>query len=114
MILFLAIVACGTVLRAAYPADRRPSPPDEAAGILALDEAAFLRAVVQPWAHVYVDGRLVATTPTALAVPLTPGRHFVRLENPFFQPYEEEITVRRGQMFTLRATLTRMATERGR
>jgi serine/threonine-protein kinase len=44
--------------------------------------AAYLRVVARPWAHVVVDGERVDTTPFARAIPLAPGRHFVRLEHP--------------------------------
>jgi eukaryotic-like serine/threonine-protein kinase len=45
-------------------------------------DAATLRVVAEPWAHVFVDGQRVATTPFAEAVPLRPGTHHVRLDHP--------------------------------
>jgi hypothetical protein len=46
------------------------------------DEAAHLRVIVQPWVHVHVDGQKVDTTPFARPIPLTPGRHHIRLTHP--------------------------------
>ena len=43
---------------------------------------AHLRVVATPWAHVVVDGQLVATTPFAHPIPLEAGVHYVRLEHP--------------------------------
>jgi serine/threonine-protein kinase len=45
-------------------------------------EAAYLRVVAEPWAHVVIDGQQVATTPHARPIPLPPGTHYVRLEHP--------------------------------
>lgn len=44
--------------------------------------AAYLRVVAQPWAHVVVDGQRVDTTPFARSIPLGVGTHYVRLEHP--------------------------------
>ncbi len=41
-----------------------------------------LRAVARPWAHVFVDGQQVATTPFATPIPLRPGTHYVRFDHP--------------------------------
>lgn len=45
-------------------------------------QAAQLRVVATPWAHVSVDGQRVATTPFAQPIPLEAGVHYVRLEHP--------------------------------
>lgn len=42
-----------------------------------------LRINTRPWSQVYVDGRLVGNTPQ-MGIPLTPGRHRVRLVNSQF------------------------------
>ncbi len=61
------------------------------------EQAAHFRAVVKPWAHVYIDGELVATTPFAHAVALAPGLHHVRFEHPQAQPEQREIRLAAGQ-----------------
>ncbi len=45
--------------------------------------AGYLRVVVEPWADVWIDGHKVATTPTAQPIALGPGRHYVKLSNPY-------------------------------
>jgi serine/threonine-protein kinase len=44
--------------------------------------AAYLRVVATPWAHVSVDGERVETTPFSRPIPLEAGVHYVRLEHP--------------------------------
>jgi len=44
-----------------------------------------------------VDGQHVATTPTARPISLPPGRHFLKLSNPYFEHVDREIRVRAGQ-----------------
>lgn len=44
---------------------------------------ASIRVTVQPWAHVYIDGKKVATTPHAEPIPVRPGRMIVDLKNPY-------------------------------
>jgi serine/threonine-protein kinase len=106
--LLVAIIVCSGFLRFAYPATESSQPHNPTPAITAsLEEAGFLRVVAQPWAHVFVDGQQVATTPTARRFPLAPGRHFVRLENPYFQTHEEEITIRTGATITVQVELSR-------
>lgn len=62
---------------------------------------AWLRAVVSPWAHVYVDGEHVATTPFAHGIPLTPGVHHIRLEHPAAPTEERRIELAPGQTLLL-------------
>ncbi len=68
--------------------------------------AGFIEVVVDPWADVYVDGELVATTPTSQRIALPPGRHYVKYKNPYFQEQSVEIFVRPGQLQKLEAQLT--------
>ena len=67
--------------------------------------AGFLRVVVEPWADVFVDGELVATTPTAARIPLSPGKHYVKLVNPFFQEDSHAVVVVSGHTQVLEAKL---------
>jgi serine/threonine-protein kinase len=110
--LFLVILACGGVLRLVYPFQESEASTEAPAAVeTSLAEAGYLRVVVRPWAHVFVDGQKVVTTPTARRFPLAPGRHFVRLENPYFQPYEEEIQIRTSELVTVRVEMTRAPVE---
>ncbi|HEX2676692.1 MAG TPA: PEGA domain-containing protein, partial [Polyangiales bacterium] len=57
------------------------------------------------WADVFVDGELLATTPIASRIPLSPGKHYVKLVNPFFQEESHEIVIRSGVTQSLDAKL---------
>ena len=85
----------------------RWSGPHTGEAPMALDpaEAGRLTVSADPWAHVQVDGVRVLTTPSARAIPLTPGRHYLKYTNPYFQPVEHVITVEAGQDVHDRATL---------
>jgi serine/threonine-protein kinase len=76
-----AIVVSGGVLRRAFgpmEASRRAAAPLSTPGA----DAAELRVVAHPWAHVFVDGEQRETTPFARPIRLSPGTHYVRLEHP--------------------------------
>jgi len=81
-------------------------PVGEAPAALDVMEAGRLTVSADPWAHVYVDGVHVLTTPAARAIQLAPGRHYVKYINPYFAPVEHVITVEAGQTVHDRATLT--------
>jgi hypothetical protein len=59
-----------------------------------------LRINSRPWAQVFVDGRLVGTTPQ-LGIYLKPGAHQVRLVNPQFAMQKAfSVQVRAGESVT--------------
>ena len=64
-----------------------------------------LRVLVSPWANVLVDGKLRAVTPLDRALELSRGSHRIRLENPHFEPLEQDVVIT-DQFQTLRLTLT--------
>jgi serine/threonine-protein kinase len=70
--------------------------------------AGALRFVVDPWARVEIDGQEVLTTPSAEAVALPAGRHFLRLENPFYHAVDREVWVREGETQVIEETLVEM------
>jgi serine/threonine-protein kinase len=59
--------------------------------------AGYLRVVVDPWADVWIDGQKVATTPIARAIALSPGRHYVKLSNPYHREHQEAVRIRTGE-----------------
>jgi len=76
------------------PPTRRPSP------VLSTSEPGVLFINSSPWGEVYLDDRLVGTTPLAgLAVP--PGEHRLRVVRPGFEPYEQSVSVAPGQQLRL-------------
>ncbi len=65
------------------------------------NEAASLRVVATPWAHVFVDGQKVATTPFATPIPLSPGLHYVRLDHPNAPSEERTLRLAPGEAILL-------------
>ncbi len=69
------------------------------------ENAGFLLVNADPWAEVYVDGKLVAVTPTAERIMVAPGRHFIKLVNPHFDVSSHAVRVDQGQVVHVDATL---------
>lgn len=92
----LGIVASGWVLRRAFgpaEASRRAAAPLSTPGA----EAAELRVVAHPWAHVFVDGQQRETTPFARPLKLSPGTHYIRLEHPHAPPERRTVSMAVGE-----------------
>jgi serine/threonine-protein kinase len=101
----VGLVLSGATVQAA---SGRWSGPSVGEAPAALDpaEAGYLTVSADPWAHVHVDGQHVLTTPAARAIPLKPGRHYVKYTNPYFAPVEHEVVVEAGDTAHDRATLS--------
>jgi eukaryotic-like serine/threonine-protein kinase len=56
----------------------------------------YLRVVAHPWAHVYVDGERVETTPFAEPVAVDAGKRVVTLRNEFYEELVREVEVPEG------------------
>jgi serine/threonine-protein kinase len=65
-----------------------------------------LKVIVDPWAEVYVDGRMIDVTPMARAALVPEGRHRLELRNPYFEPVTRELIVQRGSAQTVKVALT--------
>ena len=65
----------------------------------------YVRFVANPWADVYVDGKHVATTPSAQPVPLPPGSHEIEFRNPHFRSVVRKLEVDVGGSYRLDADL---------
>lgn len=76
-------------------------------GILELvpENAASLRVVASPWAHVFVNGQKVATTPFAEPIPLKPGTHYVRLDHPNAASEHRTLDLAPGEAVLLDVTM---------
>jgi serine/threonine-protein kinase len=93
-------VASGYVLRRAFgpvEATRRAATPLSTPGA----EAAELRVVAHPWAHVFVDGQERETTPFARPIRLSAGTHYVRLEHPNAVAERRTVAVAAGEAVLL-------------
>ena len=69
----------------------------------------FLQVLVEPWAEVYIDGRLVETTPFAHELEIPEGEHQLRLLNPHYREETRQIVIRRGTHDLLRVALAKAA-----
>jgi eukaryotic-like serine/threonine-protein kinase len=79
---------------------------DAASGTpLSLSRAGYVRVIAEPWADVFVDGELALTTPAAMRIPLSPGRHYVKFVNPFYADQTAEVVVRSGETQLVHAVL---------
>mgnify|MGYP003444600199 FL=1 len=67
--------------------------------------AGYLRVTAEPWADVYIDGELAATTPSASRIALMPGTHYVKFVNPFYQEQTLPVQIRTAQTSSLHAAL---------
>ncbi len=72
------------------------SGPAQAATLTADQPTGFVRVVVHPWGRIFVDGKLRGTTPMAKPLELPEGDHRLRVENDYFAPLEESLTVAQG------------------
>ena len=70
------------------------------------ENAGFLQVNADPWAQVYVDGKLAAVTPTAERIMVAPGRHFIKLANPHYEVVSREVRIDQGQTQRIEAVLT--------
>jgi eukaryotic-like serine/threonine-protein kinase len=96
----LGAVASGIALRRAFgptEASRRAAAPISTLGA----EAAELRVVAHPWAHVFVDGQQRETTPFARPLRLSPGTHYIRLEHPSAPAERRTVSLTSGEAVLL-------------
>ena len=93
--LLVAAMGAGGAIRLSHGAELgdEPVPSYAAERPVAAEDMGAIRVVVEPWAHVFVDGERVATTPTAREITLTPGRHYLRFTNPYYEDVEREVVV---------------------
>ncbi|MHB8420813.1 MAG: serine/threonine-protein kinase [Myxococcales bacterium] len=59
---------------------------------------ARLHLTTEPWAQVFIDGRSVGYTPTVHDLTLDPGRHTLRLVNPYYQTREQPLDLAAGEV----------------
>ena len=105
--ILLAIAVSGGVIQSVGGQLRGGEAESEQLGeLLPQERAGFLQVVVDPWAEVYVDGQLLTVTPSAERFMLAPGRHFVKLVHPQYQPVTREIDIERGKPHRLKVALS--------
>jgi len=65
----------------------------------------FLHVLATPWAEVSVDGQLAEVTPTAHAIPLAPGPHYVTFTHPAATSQTRRVVVETDKTVTLDVTM---------
>jgi len=72
---------------------------------LARNEGFLQITVTGGWAEVYIDGKLIDTTPIALPIPLKAGSHRLKLVNPGLKEHVETIKISAGNTLPRRIAL---------
>lgn len=57
------------------------------------DDYVFIKFQVLPWANVYIDDDSAGTTPFTERIRLKKGAHKIKLKNPFFPVYTEDLVI---------------------
>jgi serine/threonine protein kinase len=70
-----------------------------------LENAGFLRCIVQPWADVYVDEQYKDTTPLSKPIVLSAGHHQIRFHNSSSKDVVREVTIPAGDTLNLTISL---------
>lgn len=58
-----------------------------------------------PWALVYIDSLKIDTTPFKDYIPVSTGRHSIRLEHPDYPDYQTYLTINKDESVTLKVNL---------
>ena len=64
-----------------------------------------IRARVEPWGELYIDGEHIGTTPITRPVYISPGRHAFRISHPALAPVQRELETGAGQALDLEVNL---------
>jgi hypothetical protein len=105
-LLLSILLSGGAIQTAAGTFEDDGSEVADATGPVVPRRAGNLRFVVLPWAEVSIDGQPVLTTPSAARVPLAPGQHWLKFENPYFPDLDMEVTVEEGETRVIHVDLT--------
>ena len=104
------ILGAMAIVLAFLHASQIGAPPVQAAPIVAAPPPrppGFLRVLAEPWAEVWVDGKLAETTPFSKAISIPEGEHKIVLKNPYYNDDARKVSIRRGATETLRVELVR-------
>jgi serine/threonine-protein kinase len=99
-----ALLLLGGALLSGWLETQHPSTPG-AAQQWSSATGGELLVLAEPWAHVYVDGELLETTPFATPLRLTAAEHFVRLEHPSAPAEHRRVALAPGQRLVLAVTM---------
>jgi len=110
---FLSIVLAGSLIQDFVLTTNSSSESDQAPDISLAQSSqrGLVRFVVEPWAHVFVDGVQVTTTPSAMPISLSPGRRWLRFQNPFYTEEVRQVEVVPGDDLLIQVTLSPLPTD---
>ena len=94
--MFILATATGGALQASTGRFDADATEFRSSPTTAPSEMGHIKVVVDPWADVYIDGQLAVTTPSAASIPLSPGRHYLKFQNPYFHEQTREVLVYAG------------------
>jgi serine/threonine-protein kinase len=101
----LAIMSGGAIQASAHRFGEESAFAEDNGRSIVPPSAGYIEVIADPWADVYIDGELVATTPTAERIALSAGKHYVKYKNPYFETHTTEVVVQPGQVHRLEAVL---------
>jgi hypothetical protein len=111
--LFACILLSGTAIQALARKQRGseevPVPVSEVEVPPTHGDGGMIELVVDPWAEVYADGKLLAVTPTAERFRLSRGRHYLRFVHPLLEPEAREVVIERGVLTRVEVRLRERA-----
>jgi serine/threonine protein kinase len=102
--LLLALSLAVAALAAAQSWDPAAATPPRTADAAVSGAPGWLQIGIRPWAHVFVDGIAVGTTPLR-RLALRPGVHTVHIDNPYYRPLTRKVYIRPGETTPLRVDL---------
>ena len=68
----------------------------------------YIHCEVFPWANLYLDDHLLGQTPISRALPVSPGRHTLRVENPVFEAVEKRFSIARKETLVFEVDLEKL------
>jgi eukaryotic-like serine/threonine-protein kinase len=72
----------------------------------------YFNGLVHPWANIYIDDQLIGQTPLQKAIPLLPGKHSVKLENPEYKSITDMIHITQQETLVYRFNYNHLLSDR--
>lgn len=107
----LGVVTAGT-LELLSVSDKAAAADSLVDGQPLFQESGYLRISAVPWATFYVNGIRLATTPTASAFALKPGRYLLRASHPTLGSTEQSIRIKAKETTMAQVNLTKQGSKK--
>jgi hypothetical protein len=69
------------------------------------DYVTTVRARVEPWGELYIDGEHIGTTPLTHPVYISPGQHLIRISHPKLPAVQRDVQTAAGASLDIEANL---------